>query len=365
MRRITTVLLAGVLLLGACGGSESSDNPKDALIDSIEGLADLDAATVTVSLNSTTETLQAMSGESGEMLPTDVADAILNSSLVFSGAGEGDDAVVRVVVNIDGEESVDLRVVDKVMYVRADVRGLADRFGADTSEIDQAAQEAASFGFDFVGPLLDGEWLALDFGVLQEQFGGQLPTPTGGTDQSLKELEAILRDTAAVSSEGSDDVGDHLVATVPLRETYQRFLEIADIAAQLPPGATLPDASEVPDESIALDVWVDDGQLRQVELDFLQFARMAGEEVPEDVEAFALRLAIEDFDGDIDVPADAIEIDLEKLMQDILGGVMGGGLGAPPAGDGATNDPFCQGLEGQPRQVLKLYKEQCPDLLKS
>jgi hypothetical protein len=130
------------------------------------------------------------------------------------------------------------------------------------------------------------------------------------------------------------------------------------------PGATLPPASEVPDESVRLDTWVDDDQLRQVRLDLLQFAKFGDEPVPEDVDELALQVTIDEFDDEVDTPEDAVtltEQDIQQAFGALMSGVMSGGSqtgeSVPP-----LQPSDCKALEQAPPAVQEQFAAQCPNL---
>ena len=90
------------------------------------------------------------------------------------------------------------------------------------------------------------------------------------------------------------------------------------------PAGELPDASEIPDEDAKLDVWVRDGQVTQIEFDFLQVGGWTEEEAPEGVETMALRVALAEFSGEVAAPEDPVVITPEQLIQDFAGGSLTG-----------------------------------------
>ncbi|MGI8773768.1 MAG: hypothetical protein ACR2KQ_01955 [Actinomycetota bacterium] len=189
------------------------------------------------------------------------------------------------------------------------------------------------------------------------------PTPNEADQQQLvDDIGAALDRSSEVTSEGDDDIGHHLVARVAVRAFYEDFrTSIQSLVGQLP-GAQLPPASEVPDEEVRFDVWVDGGEVTQLHFDFMQIASFADEEIPAGVERLGLLIEVEAFDDSVDAPDDPVEVDTNALLQ----GLMQAGAGASmqpgaevPAG---SADELCDQLAGAPPEVLEQFAEQCPEL---
>ena len=334
MRRLFAGLTVTMLLLAACGPAGSDDaTPTETLTQALEDLETTESLTTTFSLVSTPESLQAAASEDGSELSDEDAAKILDSSLTVSGETSGaSDAPAEIVLNIGGVDVIEMRVVDETLYTRADVNALAETFGGDPAEINAVADQLAAGGMTYVQPAVDGEWLALQgFKQFVEGYAGQPADPEASDEdkQLVEQFTASIKDNASVTEAGSDDAGRHLVASVPLRETYEDFAVLAenlseDVGGAGMPAGELPDASEIPDEDAKLDVWVRDGQVTQIEFDFLQVGSWTEEEAPEGVETMALRVALADFSGEVAAPEDPVVITPEQIIQDFAGGSMTG-----------------------------------------
>lgn len=332
LRRFAAPLLAGALLLGACadgGGEEqAAENPEQAFTEAVEALSEYEGVTVEMTIEGDSAALEE------DDTPPEVAEAIMNSSLRFSAKGEtAEDSQVQFVVNVDGEDAAELRVVDQSLYLRAAVGDLVEQFGGDPAEIEAFAQQATAQGFDFAQALVDGDWVGVE-GVdkIAEQLGIPIATPDPEqAAQVADQLAAIFDRNADVTSEGTDDVGAHLVLNVPLRETVQDFLEAAQSLGGAPAGAFPTEGlSEIPDEEIPIDVWVSDGRLVQVELDAVAISEAVGEEPPKGELAF--RLTIDEFTDEVAPPDDFAEIDVQQLIETFMGGAMTSESAAGSAG---------------------------------
>jgi hypothetical protein len=321
VRRLSLLLAVAALLVAACGGEQSpSADAQESLSGALEELRASKGLTVDLSLRSTPESLQALTAEDGGSIAAEDAQKVLDSSLRISSAmkARGVPGATEIVLTVAGREGLELRSVGKSLYVRADVRHLLESFGQDPAVAARFVQQAAASGLDFVGPLVDGRWIALEgFEEAMGHAGGQ-PAPTAEQKKVLDDLVASFERATTVTSEGSDDVGEHLVASVSLRDVYEDLEGIASELAPTTPGG-LPSAGEVPDERVRIDLWVTDGRLTQVEFDFLQLRDLGDAQIPEGVAELALRIRLEDFSGEVDVPADAVPVHLQEVMQSLFG----------------------------------------------
>lgn len=369
MKRIGALAAAVGLLLAACGGGSGPDpqaNPKEALVSAFENLANSEGMEIVLSLDATAESLTGLAGEGGESMDEATVEKILDSSLRMVTRGKGEEAQFEMVATIAGEEDLEIKFVDKVFYFRADAAGLAETFGGDPSDLDVMAQEAAAAGLSFVEPALNGEWIAVT-GIeqLAQQFGGTMDAQGMAENQQkvIDDISAAIEESATVTSEGSDDVGDHLRVAIPIRELYTKLMTSFQGIPGFP-GGQMPPSSEVPDEDVALDVWVDDDRVTQVSLDFVQFMKMGGGATSTEGPV-ALLMAFEEFDDEIEVPGDAVEVPAEQLMQIFMGaaGGMGGATGGGMSGGGAPPADFdCDQLKGAPPAIKQQFADMCPDL---
>ncbi|HEX2050321.1 MAG TPA: hypothetical protein VHJ34_06755 [Actinomycetota bacterium] len=375
MRKLLTALAACALVLSACAddGPSAEENPKDAVTNALDNLSQAEGMTVTVSLAADASQLVELSeGEISE----EQANQIVESSITFAGnnAENVEDSQAEITADVAGvDNAVELRVVGSTLYARAEVEALADTFGADTSQLDAVAQQASAQGMDFVEPALQGEWIGLEGLDQLSQAAGVSQELTAQQRKLQNELVDALERSSRMSFEGSDDVGDHVVATISLRDAYEGFAEAMQSLGQA--GAQMPPTSQVPDEDVSVDLWVDGDQLTQIELDVLQFARFADEPVDVPDGRIALRLALEEGEVSVEAPEDAVTVDVQQLMQGFLGG-MGTetDTGTEPAeGDGGGaggTEAICRQiadqLKGQPKatvqQAIEQLRDQCPDL---
>lgn len=333
MQRLLLCLTVVCTIAAGCGGtdlSESGADAKDVLVDSVRRLEDTKAISTTFTLQSTPESLQALAEDEGDTLDSEDASLILGSSMTLSsvqGSEVSTGGASEMLIDLDGVDALDVRVIGQDFYARSDVRGVAEAFGQDAAALDQVAAQASAQGLAFLEPAVDGEWLALKgFSEVGKSMTGGDTAPTLEQQKAFDDLVDSLTKSAKVTDEGTEQAGSHLVATLPLREVYNDYSELL---RKLPSSAAgqsdLPAVGELPrDGEIIIDAWVKDGALTQLEVDFLQFADEADEPVPENVDELALRMTIDELEGTITDPPDAFEVDVQQVLGAF--GATGGGF---------------------------------------
>lgn len=377
MKRLLATVAAAALLAGACGGDTAtpaaSDEAKTQFTAAVEALAEAPGQTITFSLDSDVGSLQAMAEEDGGSLSEADAQKILGSSLRISAKNSSDpkDAAAQIVVNVAGNDALELRTIGYSLFLRADAPRLAEAFGQDPAVLDTLAADASAGGLGFIKDAIAGEWLAIKgLDELAEGMTGQPAGQPNAEQQALYEkFLDTLKGSTTVGSEGDDSVGTHLVASFNLKQLYSSFVELSSGLGTVVPGGALPPATDVPNEEIHLDVWVNDGKIVQVLFDFLQLDDIIGEDadIPEGVERFGVKLTLEEFSGEVTEPDGAIEVDPTQIFGSLFGmqPPMGGGGAGKGGGAGYSGEFPCEMLEGEPKEVLEQFKEECPELLKN
>ncbi len=361
MRKVLIGLAAAALLATGCssGPAEPDADAKAALIDALRAVTESDGITQELTLLSTVESLQAATRDAGNELPTAAAQNLLDSSLVVSQTQPEDpsDTTAEVLASIGGRNVFEVRIVDDSLFLRADVDRLVRTFGGDPAAIDLFVGPVQNRpGFEWLRPALDGEFLVIrNLDRLTKQLGA----PRVRNEEKITQafLDTV-RDNASVSDAGDEDPGTHLIARLPVRETLADLTKLIGSAGVLPPGAGFPDVTEIPEGTISIDFWLDDGTLTQVEVDLLQFQRFASadERLPEQVEELGVRVTLEEFDGNVEPVANAIELDPRVIAQ-ALAFVM------PASPSFETSEKFdCSQLKGAPPEVVELYAAECPGL---
>lgn len=369
MRKLLATVATAALVLSACGGSGGSSggggSPKETLTNALEGLSS-GGHTFKISLDSDAASLSKLS--EGD-LSEDVAQKILDSSLSVSSVSADDpkDSEFAMVANVAGSDDVEIRYVDQTLYLRVDLDSLLNLAGADAkasaqAQIQALVQQAKAQGLDFVEPAVNGEWLAFTgLGAILDQLGANA-SPTDQQEAIVKQFTDSVTKDATVTSEGNEDPGEHLVATVNVKDLYQSFVDLADQLGQGAASSLQTDESQIPDKDVKADFWVDDGKVTQIELDILQLAQLAPEgdqQIPEGVDHFGVKMEVSDFSGGVEVPSGAHEVDLSQLMQAFTGG---GSTSSGSGSSGSSEDAFCNALKSQPASIQKQYADMCPNL---
>lgn len=372
MKKLLAVFAGGVLLLSACAGTGTSvsDDPKGALVDALRALTEADALTQTLRIESDTDSLVAL-GEGD--IDADTAGKILDSSLVVSAeqAEKPEDSASQVIVNIAGNDDFEMRFVEGDLYLRANIESIMETFGQDPAQLEAiAGQMQGQPGLEWLDEALAGDWVVLEDALeLTQQMGG---TETISGDQQKKLVNDLLQSVeqnAAVTSEGEDDAGEQVRASLPLRETVGDLIDALGPAADLAGSDLEESLQDVPNEDITLDFWISDGTVSQIGFDVVTFAETIEdtEEFPESVDQLSLIIEIEEFDGSVEAVADAVRIDTAALGQafsQMLGGGLGMGGTGTPGGGGGAGAFDCNMLKGSPPEVIELYAKECPELQK-
>lgn len=372
MKKLLAILAGATLLLSACADNSpsASDNPKGALVDALRTLSESEGLTQTIRLQSDTDSLVAAS--EGDV-DAETAQKILDSNIVVSAlqADNPEDAASLILVTIAGNEDLEVRFVEGDLYFRADIESLLDTFGEDPAELQAAiSQFQGQPGLEWIEDAVAGDWVVLENVLeLSEQFGGaSMGAGSLGADQQKELVNNLLQAVernATVTSEGDEDAGEHVIATLPLRETLSDLIDALGPAAGMT-GAELGDSLEdVPDEDISIDFWIGDGTVTQIAFDVVNFARSfegTTEEIPDGVQELTFLIEIEEFDGSVEPVADAAKIDTAALGR-AFAGMLSGGIPGGGSGSGGAFD--CDLLKGAPPEVIALYAEECPELQKN
>jgi hypothetical protein len=367
MKKLISLSASLLLLASACAGDDLGGSPKESLSAAIENLTELEGLEMVFTVQSTTDSIAALDESEEDALSEEDAQRILDSSITMKARGKTpEEAQAEFVVNIAGEDDVEMRFLDQTFYVRADVRGLIESFGGDPSGIDQFEQQASAAGVTFVKPAIDGEWIGLEgLKELAQQQG--FPTAQAPDQDALvRAFRTAVNEEAEVTEGDQEGPGTHLVADLPVRDIYERLVpEFQRLFAGFP-GAEFPPASEIPDESVRVDTWVEDDQLKQIRLDFLQFAEFGDEPVPEGVEEFALQVTIDEFDDEVEAPEDAVTLTPQQIQQ-AFGAFFSAGMesqtGESQVGESVPLSPDdCESLEQAPPEVQQRFAKQCPNL---
>jgi hypothetical protein len=334
LRRALTSAVVSALVLTGCGSSEKA-SPRVAVRDAIKTTTSQKEGTFTLTVAGSEADLNAVFNQGQPLSDEDRQGlALLRNGHIAVSTAEGKFGLDIKAGDLD--HAFELRYVDKKLYARVDVAGLAKLFGASPDEINQMIQGMSSQqGFEFLGAAAKGKWLVADFSALKnifeglgKQFGldsgaagetqGSTATSSAPTGQfqTLKDaLGKAMSEDVTFEELKSDAVGDHYLAKVAsMRAFYAKLRPIFEQHAGTF-GHDLPGADAVPDKPGALDVWVKDGRVSRVELDMAQFEPAP----PAGAGRVALRVDISKDAPTLAAPSDAVSVDIAGLLQRFVG----------------------------------------------
>jgi len=347
-RFLVAAVLAAVVFSG-CGAAEKL-SPRVAVRDAAQSTAAQKEGTFTLSLVGSEADVNALLNEGATL----TAEDRKGLNLVRTGHITLSVAQGRFGLDVkagDLDHAFELRYIDKKLYVRGDVAGIAKLAGASPEQVNEAVSGMSSQeGFGFLTAAAQGKWLSADLSKLSDMFtnlaqslGGSSATPTtaattpGAKPAVPSQFKAIrdavgkaLTEDTKIERLKSDSVGDHYKGTVDSLRSFYAKIEPAlkaDLGRMVPSGEALPPASQIPDKPASMDVWVKSGRVVRLEIPLAQFS-------PKPVTAgpVALRIDIDHTAAGVTAPPDAVDVDVVGLLGKFFGGLgnfLGGMTGAP------------------------------------
>jgi hypothetical protein len=356
-----SVATSAVVLLAGCGSSssgrssgsnDSSAPPKTELTDAFHALSAGSALTTTLSLDTTSANLIKITGE-GHSTPVtqQQADLISSAKLVIettapsgktlsqaAAAGTNNASNVSITGSAGGTTYLNLRVVNKTIYFKLDLKDILGLAG-DASEYQTLVARTTAMP-PFVQAFVNDQYVSLPFTTIAalESFLkgaaggssiGQIPTGTQIT-KLVGQLETtILGDlTVARTSSGSTD---QLAITGNARDIAKDILStistaIPVAAAQLSPKA----ADQVPNRDLKLDASVTGGALSKLEFDFGQFS-------PHQKDTLPIAATFAKSGPSITTPSGVTSVDFQQLIT--FFGALGTATSSSSSGSGSAPSP--------------------------
>jgi hypothetical protein len=321
--RATAALAAGALLLAGCGDSDDAvaadspaepdpgvaADPQGALEDALAAVADWSGIEATITFEGD---LAALAAAEGEELPAGVAEAFDNASTTIAGTFEQPHGFL-LDMDVDGTTFVGVRYQqDHNPRVTVDLPSLRAMLDEDTErDLDDALGMAGMFGLrDLVDAFETGGWVELILPDDTFDTPGEDSTTADEFAEALDEALGVLRgDGVSVTHAGTDAHGDRLEVLVDTAELQAAMAEIDPSAF-----AHAGDDQDVPDE-FTVDVWIADGQLARVALDFAALDPDLASAGP-----FVVAVDLTEFAGPVDLPDAETVVDLEELFGGMFGG---------------------------------------------
>lgn len=134
----------------------------------------------------------------------------------------------------------------------------------------------------------------------------------------MKALRGVIAREVKFKTAGGGDGTEHVIATAPFRTLVTELLgEVRPLVKDLPPGMELPtekDLKDAPNAKVTADFTLKNGELAQVDLDLAKLAENAK------VKKLGLTLRMREGTKPT-APAGATTLDMDELMNGLLGGV--------------------------------------------
>lgn len=327
----------------ATGGRGSGKSPAAEAQAGFASLADGHALTATVKLDADKAALSALTGGStgGAGIASLAGGTIVIAAKTGGGAFRDqtstDGTSFAVTINAATTPNL-LQVVSvsRTLYVRADLAKLLGQSGSPLAGLPSAGDLPPQLSF--VKSLLAGGWLKISLSDLASSLGTAAPSvaPSRAADFSAA-LTKIFRDDVAVTRAAADQQpgaqaadqqpGAHLVLSGNARKVGGDL--IAAVKNLAGGGAMrLFDAfkpSTLPDKTIKVDEYVNDGTVSAVRLDLTQLSS-----APKATGKPATLAVTLSPTATITAPETAVSVDVGALGP-LLGGLLGGAGGASPS----------------------------------
>lgn len=237
----------------------------------------------------------------------------------------------QYVLLMNGEDAVDLVVAPESVIIAQDIAKLGIPEAQEM--LDSLIEIGTTMGpdADALVKFAQGSPIRIQtgpdsaYGKLMketESLGGTQARPDDAKVQELADkLQQAVRDNVEVTDEGSDEYGDHLRATVPVKAVLADMIPaIEELMGEAAPEDALDEIKG--DPRISIDVWVKDGTVVRAEVPLGKIARELGDGAPTPDMTVVLVMSNEG----ITPPAGEI-VDLDDSLFDGLGsGLLGGGM---------------------------------------
>ncbi|MEU6439508.1 hypothetical protein [Streptomyces sp. NPDC047046] len=258
-----------------------------------------------------------------------------------------------------GAELLDLRMIDKTLYLRADLDQLGKTFDSPLP-----ADSKPPAGMGAISDLFEGKWVKTSTEALKGAAGEkdksdeELDPKT--VDKLKTDLSSIVTRRVTFTDKGEKDGTRHILAKAPARALLSDVLgAVRDVSDKLPAGTLrgMPsdkDLKDVPNKKIGVDFGIEDGRLSGLTFDTTQLAEPGDGIKKTDKLDVVLRFTDP---GKVVAPSDATEmpkgkngapfgLDPEALLN-------GSDMGEAFDEDSFKNDPaFRQEFEKQLRKEM-------------
>lgn len=338
-------LASSAALVAGCGGSsggssasgtnDSSQSPSSELTNAVSVLGDASTLTSTLKLGATANDILNLASASGSALTPSQASAIAGAQLSVEVAapsgkklsdlsgGNTSGTAVDLTLSDNGTNWFSLRVVDKTLYLQADLKDLLDTIGKGSTyaQLQLSGAQLPTFAQAFIA----GKWVSLPTSTASGLSGAvTTSSPNSQQEQAVvNALKNLLTNDVSVTRTSAGST-DNLALSANTKTIAQDF--VTEIAAAVPSAAgalSQADTSQVPSRDIAMTAQVTRGALSQLSIDLGQFDPQGKGHLP-------IELDFTENGSAISVPSGAIPVNTLELGQ-LLRSLVGGGLGGGPS----------------------------------
>ncbi|WP_328938359.1 hypothetical protein OG288_25070 [Streptomyces tauricus] len=339
----TTALLSGV---AACGTVENLTAGQK-VDQAVGGLGEKKSLAFELGLDAKPSALVKLAGgaEAEDEMPVELAKVFTELRVKVSVesrkplADSGEKDLVGTGMSVSGPDGVlaEYRLVDGYTYYRADMKAFGEAMGFPLPTADELPESEKE-----LKPVLEGKWVKVDNRELDRAAkdatgkGGEDGKGKGGeadpaeeidsrTQQKiLKAVRSVVAREVTFSDKGGSDGVERIVAKASFRDLLTGILDkLRPLADELPAGAELPtkeDLKEAPDEKVAVNFSLKDGDLTRVSFDLATLA--------DDPKGAKLPLVIKFGEaGDVSVPSGATKLpagEFGGLGNPLTSGLLGG-----------------------------------------
>jgi hypothetical protein len=346
-----SAVMAGALLLGACGtAAPASAPPKQAVNQAFDALGAQAGIDLRVSLGVSAAQLQKMAttnGGSSGLTAQNAKDIAESSIVVAYSTGNGKsindsqaatDPAQRfgLAVQVGASAPLELRDVNQTIYLKADLATLLKDLGQDSTPANgfSRAVEGANQYIPGLSVLAQGGWVSVPASALTGLLQGlqtELPSSSSSAStpatsgQILSQLHLAFTSNTTYALAGAPGPRTHYKLTLAVKPFVHEVLTA--LGSSLGNLSSVPGASSIANninsaiakipanQKLVADVWVSNKKAQEIDIDLNQFDHRY---------AFAVPLRILIGPGEpITIPAQHTPLNLSKLGQ-MLGGMLGG-----------------------------------------
>jgi len=261
----------------------------------------------------------------GEEIPDEAAELLSDAKITVTvqskkpleESGEKDLVGTAMKVSTPDGDLIEYRMIGDYTYIRADMDAVGKTMDSPLPDADDLPPEAGA-----LKDVLQGKWVKFNTEEMNKAAaegegagGGSAPSLDSKAQKKLvKALRKVIAREVEFKTVGGGDGVEHVIATAPFRTLLTELLgEVRPLAKGLP----LPTAKELkdaPNAKVTADFTLKNGELAQVDLDLAKLAENAK------VKKLGLTLRMREGTKPT-APAGATTLDMEELMNGLLGGV--------------------------------------------